>query len=265
MGTFEEILAGMDEPLRSRLLMIRRSGEHQTTQTGSPEMTTGSVISRFECPDCQDSTWIHNRETNTSTRCKCFEVKQARRQIENSGISAGFRSKTVREYLPETNEQRTAKAMATDYIRRFAEIEKERNNGIALLGNPGAGKTHLTIAIANALLNAGIGVRYMPYRDAITVLMQVRFDDTAYAREIGPWKTCRVLLVDDLFKGAMRRDGVLGHEGTIMFEILNHRYLSGKPCLISSEYTVDRLLDMDEAVGSRVVEMAKGRAREAAR
>lgn len=45
----------------------------------------------------------------------------------------------------------------------------------------------------------------------------------------------------------------------ISFEIINHRYLNSKPIIISSELTQDKLLDFDEAVGSRIIEMCKGR------
>lgn len=49
----------------------------------------------------------------------------------------------------------------------------------------------------------------------------------------------------------------------IMFEIINYRYLNNKPIILSSELIQDRLLDFDEAVGSRIIEMCKGRITEA--
>lgn len=49
----------------------------------------------------------------------------------------------------------------------------------------------------------------------------------------------------------------------IMFEIINYRYLNSKAIIVSSELTQDRLLDFDEAVGSRIIEMCKGRIGEA--
>lgn len=49
----------------------------------------------------------------------------------------------------------------------------------------------------------------------------------------------------------------------IMFEIINYRYLKNKPIIISSELIQSKLLDFDEAVGSRIIEMCKGRTAEA--
>lgn len=45
----------------------------------------------------------------------------------------------------------------------------------------------------------------------------------------------------------------------IVFEIINHRYLNSKPIIISSELTQEKLLDFDEAIGSRIIEMCKSR------
>lgn len=258
MQSIEEAMKDIPEPLRSKLLGTYQKSYLPSIQTGNQETETMKT-SHFECDICEDREVVPTEEHNTFRPCKCVEVKRARRIIERSGISEGFRSKTVREYQPITPEQRRAKEFAVEYIRRFTDIEHEKNNGIALLGNPGSGKTHLTIAIANALLAAGIEVRYMQYREAVTALMQNRFDEESYVKAMAPWKNCRVLLLDDVLKGAVRRDGSLGVEGTIMFEILNHRYLGNKPVLVSSEYTIDRMLDLDEAIGSRIAEMAKGR------
>ena len=45
----------------------------------------------------------------------------------------------------------------------------------------------------------------------------------------------------------------------IMFELINHRYFNNLPIIVSSECSVLRLMDVDEALGSRLIEMSKGR------
>ena len=42
-----------------------------------------------------------------------------------------------------------------------------------------------------------------------------------------------------------------------MFEIVNHRYLKKLPTITSTEKTFEELLEIDEAVGSRFIEMSK--------
>ena len=102
------------------------------------------------------------------------------------------------------------------------------------LGQVGSGKTHLAIAISNLLLDKGIGVIYMPYRDSITNLKQSILDEENYQREISKYKNAQVLLIDDLFKGRITESDV-----NIMYEIVNYRYFKNLPILTTSEKTVD--------------------------
>lgn len=150
--------------------------------------------------------------------------------------------------------QKTAKDKAVSYVKSFRDIEFDRNNSIAFLGNCGSGKTHLSIAIANNLMAKNIGVLYMPYRNAVTKIKQTVTDEINYNNAIQRYKSARVLLIDDFAKGKVTEADI-----NIMFEIINHRYLNGKPIIISSELLQEDLLKFDEAIGSRIIEMCKGR------
>lgn len=153
--------------------------------------------------------------------------------------------------------------MAVNYCRQFETIRNTENNSIAFLGQVGSGKTHLSIAIANVLMKKNIGVRYMQYREDIMRIKQSAMDEEAYAREINKYKTATVLLIDDLFKGAVQKNR-MGYEYVneadlrAMFEIINYRYFKKAPFIISSEYGTDKLLEFDEAIGSRIIERCKG-------
>lgn len=177
----------------------------------------------------------------------------------SSGISEDDKSKTVNAYKPKNEIQIKAKAKVVDYITNFESIRTERNNSISLLGQPGSGKTHLTIAIANALLKQGIGVIYMQYCEVVTHLKQIIRDEEQYQKEIKKYKLAPVLLIDDLFKNSTRNGKMNESELGIMFEIINHRYLKQLPVLVSSEHDIDKLISFDDATGGRIAEMCKGR------
>jgi DNA replication protein DnaC len=219
--------------------------------------------SQYECSICRDSEWILDEKTNSARPCKCREGKLYRRIIEASGITEAFQRKTLDNFIPKDGQIKAAKDMAIDYCQNFETIKDTEYNSIAFLGQVGSGKTHLSIAIANELMKQNVGVRYMQYREDVMRIKQSVVDDVAYNKEVSKYKNATVLLVDDLFKGAVHKNR-MGYEYVneadlrAMFEIINYRYLKKAPMIISSEYTADQLLDFDEAIGSRIIERCKG-------
>jgi DNA replication protein DnaC len=206
------------------------------------------------CELCKDTEWIINTKTNSAKPCKCQEAKRYKRILENCGISEAFLKKNFSNYAPKNAAQREAKETAQAYAKKFETIRNERNNSIAFLKQVGSGKTHLSIAICNTLMEQGTGVRYMQYREVITRLKQNMTDETYYQNEMHKYKECPVLLIDDLYKGKTTESDI-----NLVYEIINHRYLKGMPIILSCEYDMDRLLEFDEAIGSRIAEMCKGR------
>lgn len=208
--------------------------------------------SDYKCTKCMDRTFIIDGDV--AIPCECREVREAERILRNSGISNEFRNKTFDNFDYGGDVQiANAYKCAKDYVRCFDDIEHGRGNSIMLCGQVGSGKSHLNLAICNELMDRGVGILYVGYRDVITKLKQNIMDDAYYNREIGRYKNCRVLLIDDLFKGRITDSDV-----NIVFEILNHRYFNNLPVIVSCEKSVDELVDIDEAIGSRLIEMCKG-------
>ena len=145
------------------------------------------------------------------------------------------------------------KGVTTNYYLRFKNIEKTKYNSILLCGQPGSGKTHLSIALANNFIQKDSKrVVYMPYRSVITNLKQNILDKEYYKRIVSRYQMAEILLIDDLYKGKVNETDI-----NIMFEIINHRYINKLPIICSTEYLVEEMLSFDEAIGSRIYEMAK--------
>lgn len=219
---------------------------------------------KYECEICKDEEWVFDFETNTAKPCTCREVKLYKKILESSGITKAFLERNFNNFIPKNITSKTAKDVAMDYVMKFESIRKSKNNSIAFLGQVGSGKTHLSIAIANELMKKNIGVRYMQYREDITKIKQVATDEESYTKEINKYKTATVLLIDDLYKNATYKHQKSGYEflndadKRVMFEIVNYRYFNNAPMIISSEYFMSDIIDFDEGIGSRIIEMCKG-------
>nr|DAM13493.1 MAG TPA: Replicative helicase [Caudoviricetes sp.] len=218
--------------------------------------TSSTAAPKYECEKCHDVGFIIDKENNRAVQCECMLVKRYKEILKKSGISEEFRNMTFENY--KTNRKPKiiigAKKAAMEYVEGFEEFKNERRNSIAFLGQVGSGKTHLTMAIANALMEKRIAVLYMQYREEIPKLKQNMLDTEYYQNQLSKFKEAPVLLVDDLFKGK-----ITDSDRNIMFEIINHRYFKCLPIIVSSEYKINDLVYYDEAIGSRIVEMCKGK------
>lgn len=212
----------------------------------------------YKCAKCKDTTMIFYKDENGyeyAKDCECRERVISQRLMRNSGISEddaqkGFKGfETFKEPLLEN-----AKNTCISFFQNFGKMERERINSVMLCGKSGRGKTTLGLAIANNLIATGVGVRYMPYRDVVTALkQQLGADKYIYNDHMYKLQSARVLFIDDLLKGKVNESDI-----NIMYELINYRYLQRKPVIVSTEKTIEELLEFDEAIGSRLIEMSKG-------
>ncbi|MBO3445855.1 ATP-binding protein [Clostridium sp. CCUG 7971] len=210
------------------------------------------VESEYRCDKCRDLTFII--DDGVAIPCECRAIREACNILKKSGISEEFRNKTFDNFDYACDVQTfDAYRVATKYVNDFDCIEKSRNNSIMFVGQVGSGKTHLSLAIANELMDSGVGVLYMGYRDVIVRIKQNIMDEVYYHKVMNRYKNARVLLIDDLLKGS-----VSGSDINIIFELVNHRYFNSLPVIVSSEKGFEELIEIDEAIGSRLVEMCKG-------
>ncbi len=187
-----------------------------------------------------------------SVECECTIKKKAKRLMSISEITDEFKKKSFASFLTEGKEPIVAemKEIATKYYVDYPNIKKERRNSISFLGQPGAGKTHLLSALANNLITKRLQrVLYFPFIEGFNDL---RDDFNALNRKLEEMQRVDVLFIDDLFKGKCS-----DWEVKQVMGVVNYRYLNNKPLMISSEHDIDKLCDIDEALGTRIYEMSK--------
>lgn len=111
-------------------------------------------------------------------------------------------------------------------------------------------------------------VRYMLWVDVSRKIKAAVNDNAEYQRLISPLKTVKVLYIDDLFKprtevdwktGRRRRVTATASDINLAYEILNNRILrSDLLTIISTELSLDDIMELDTALCSRIYEKSKG-------
>lgn len=196
-------------------------------------------------------------DTDEWQECDCAKIRRINRLIKSSAITEefqkmGFGNFDVTNVDPQVE---SMKKIALAYYQHFDNVRNERINSALFIGQPGCGKTHLLTAISNNLMfKKQIPVLYFPFRDGMNNISANDFEKKDEIMQ--QMKQVEVLFIDDLFKPIGGKPSVKGWMAEIMFEVVNHRYLNKLPLLVSTELTFESLVMIDEALASRIFEMA---------
>lgn len=215
----------------------------------------------YECNVCLNKGLImkayqvsENYWSTSCSNCACMKVRTTIRRMHKSGLKNIIKDYTFAKYQATEEWQKKLKDAATQYANNAS-------GWFFIGGQSGAGKTHLCTAICREFLLNGKAVKYMLWRDDVVALKGLVNDADAYREMIDTYKQCEVLYVDDLFKTGKGNEGQkqrpTAADVNIAFEILNYRY--NNPDLltiISSECTVNDIIEIDEATGGRIFERA---------
>lgn len=258
------------EPLKDILSRINNT-EHgsdfsqlswEKTKVDSYNATTGNrhLDDGYDCPVCKNKGIVMQLETtdgwphSIASDCKCIPIRNSILRMRRSGLKDVIKDYTFDKYDDTEPWQKTIKMAAMEYA-------KDNDGWFFIGGQSGSGKTHICTSICRELLLHGHSVLYMLWRDEIVPLKGMVTESAEYVSVIKKYKTAEILYIDDLFKTGKSKDGKVQRptsgDVNVAFEILNLRYNSRLPTIISSECTTADLLDIDEAVAGRILERAR--------
>lgn len=207
------------------------------------------------------ATW-DGKEKKPYTPCDCArkrrDAEEQSRQAQNLRIEAnrlrklGFPDSEMADWTfahDDGTDPRTT-SIAHKYVANFPEMKK-RGKGLLLYGPVGTGKTHAAACIANELISQGRPCLVTNFA-RITNTLQGMFEGKQ--RYLDGFNRLDLLVIDDL---AAERDTSYMNE--MIFNIIDSRYRSGKPLIVTSNLTQAELTtpcSVDkERIYSRLLEM----------
>lgn len=211
----------------------------------------------LKCEVCNDGSkkWLVTPD-GKPYRCNCFNKRKTIESMRKMGISERELNKTFSNYKTDSEFKESILAAVRQYASDFVNDGLTDENALLLLGQVGCGKTHLAMAAFMYILTNGDAVKgyIMKWVDCVTDLKQTVISDPEhYKRIMNKIKTTDCLFIDDLFKGSITETDI-----KYAYDIINYRYEKALPIICTCEKNVQEIINIDEAVGSRLAEMAKG-------
>lgn len=214
---------------------------------------TRGNLTGYDCPICLNRGFIaySNGMEIMNRRCECMKARKSLKLIKKSGLDHMLRECTFQRYKVNEAWQGAVLRSAKEYLN------SPDGSWFMMAGSSGAGKTHICTAVCGELLNRCHEVRYMLWLDDSQKLKAAKTDEK-YESLIKPFKEAEVLYIDDFFK-MKRGSEIKDTDVRLAYEILNYRYTDPKKrTILSSEWTLEQIIDADQALGGRIREKTRG-------
>lgn len=233
--------------------------ESLIAKSAGPSSTSKWSNPYSDCEICGGDGYTHEVMDDGSIRtrpCFCRIERQNLARIKRSGLEKLIRDYRMDNFLPDTADARRMHEMAGRYI---SSADTDGEGWMYVGGAVGSGKTHMCTAVCAELMRRGKQVIYMEWLPVSREIKALITEEEA-GSILGRYIDAEVLYIDDLFKMRHKDGGIprpTESDVRIAFEILNGRYVRRAPTIITSEWYMQELLDIDEGTFSRLYQMAR--------
>lgn len=157
------------------------------------------------------------------------------------------------------NEDKANMTDIFEFCKAYADDFSAESKSLLFLGRTGLGKTHLSLSIANVVIDKGFGVIYGSSQNFLN-----QIQDEAFGRSQGDTLNalldCDLLILDDFGTEFMS-----SYISTAIYNILNSRILRSIPTIISSNLSISEINStygeriMSRIIGNYVIKQFSGK------
>jgi DNA replication protein DnaC len=179
----------------------------------------------YTCSKCNDTGYCRNNF------CECFKKLYSSLSAESINKKAKLQLSSFDTFSLSyyTGEDYNTMQRIFNFSRNYAENFNEKSESILMFGGTGLGKTHLSLAIANVVLQRGYSVIY---DSTISILRSIEHEHFSYKHSsemIDLVMDTDLLIMDDLGTEYQNQ-----FYSSTIYDIINSRLNSGKPTIIST-------------------------------
>ena len=238
-------LGGDIDAIRARNMELQEKRRKILVKLGYPEDYTDV---HYTCKVCSDTGFVGTK------MCSCLKQLLITKNIQSSGMGnlidkQSFDNFNLDVYKnnPEvySRMERNLK-LAKAYADNFAS----RRGNLLLIGTTGTGKTHISTAIAKAIISQGFDVLYDSVQNIVNDFERDKFKSGYNAEQTSDkYNECDLLIIDDL--GA---EFVTQFSISALYNLINTRQNKGLSTIISTNLSAGELAGKYEGrIYSRII------------
>ncbi len=203
----------------------------------------------YECDRCGDTGFVEDK------MCDCMKRALSMAGYESSGLGRLIGKQTFENfelgYYPEERRQRIGEIVR--YMKKFAEeFDGKKDDNFLFIGSTGLGKTHLSTAVAQRVIDRGYDVLYVSSVAMMSDFESNRFGSSGSSpvtNEVQRYYSCDLLILDDLGTEVINK-----FTQSCLYEVINSRICAGKPTIINTNCTPTELQAMyTDRISSRLL------------
>ena len=209
----------------------------------------------YHCKICRDT------GLDGGKRCRCYNKLMSEELLKESNLSEVMKKQNFASFSLEY--YRTEKKRGENFSPRenmlsilneciqFADDFEKTHKNLLLYGAPGLGKSFLSSAIANRVIERGLSVVYQSAGEVFSRLEDIKFGRiTAEKSPLNAILETELLIIDDL-----GTEFITPYSEAELFKIINSRLLALKSTIISTNLS---LADIRKTYSDRILSRILG-------
>ena len=228
--------------LADKSLQLQSRCKEILTSNGYPE---DYMEPHYVCDVCKDTASVES--DGKTLYCQCFLQILKECACDEINKLSPLKLSTFdtfkleyypKEGSPETTSPYLRMSRIFAYCKDYAKNFNGTGRSILMRGATGLGKTHLSLAIANEVLEKGYYAIYVSAPSILSRLENSHFDyyDNEEEHLIQTLCDCDLLIIDDL-----GTEFISQYTKSVIYNIFNNRLLKNKPVIINTNMTIREL------------------------
>ncbi len=184
---------------------------------------------RYFCEKCEDTGAVGEKD------CECLTALT--RQLAYQQMCKEFPANKYHfedfslDYYSDNKEKERMEDIYNKTLE-YAENFGKDSNSLFFQGGTGLGKTHISLSIANKVAQKGFGVLYNSTQNFLSAVEKEHFSGDKDGDTLISLIECDLLILDDLGTEFLTQ-----FTTSVLYNIINTRYINSRPTIISSNLT----------------------------